>query len=190
MVIQPTYGGISLIICTVSYKDVFDANRNFRDLAFEHWRSNELFTFDWWFLLILSIVPWFIWWKLLDKNRKTSIIMFGLFIALFSAIFEHIGENVALWWGYKTRLIPTLTFLFPFDFTFLPVSFMLVYQFFNKWRSFVKGMLVLSLGGAFVFEPLLHWMDIYVLYTWKYVYSFPIYFAMGIFFKWLVQKIN
>lgn len=116
--------------------------------------------------------------------------MFGFFIALFSMIFEHIGENVALWWGYRTRLIPTLTFIFPFDLTVLPVSFMLVYQFFNEWRSFVKGMLVLSLGGAFVFEPLLHWMDIYVLYTWKYVYSFPIYFAMGLFFKWFVQKIN
>ncbi|MFD2972188.1 CBO0543 family protein [Peribacillus deserti] len=186
---RSNYGGILLVIYT-SYIEVFDAAKNFRDLSYEHWISSELFTFDWWFLLIISIIPWVIWWKLFDKNRKTTIIMFGLFIALFSVTFEYIGEHIALWWGYKTRLFPVLTFIVPFDLTFLPVVFMLVYQFFNNWRSFLKGMLMLSFGGAFIFEPLLHWMDIYILYTWKYIYSMPIYFFMGLFFKWLVEKIN
>jgi hypothetical protein len=182
---------IFLAIYTISYKDISEVTRNLRDISYEHWLLYELFTFHWWFLLALSIIPWIIWWKVLDKYRMNEIIMFGLFIGLFSVIFEYIGEYIALWWGYKIKLFPGgVTHIFPFDLTVLPVSYMLAYQYFPKWRSFFLGMLTLSFGAAFVFEPLLDWMDIYVLITWKYFYSFPIYLLMGLFFKWLVKKIK
>jgi hypothetical protein len=179
-----------LVFYTISYKNISDTTRNLRDISYEHWLRYEVFTFDWWFLLALSIIPWIIWWKVLDKNRVNEIIMFGLLVGLISVIIEYIGEYIALWWGYKIKLFPGVTLLFPFDLTVLPVSYMLVYQYFPKWLSFFIGMFILSFGAAFVFEPILDWMDIYVLLTWKYVYSFPIYFVMGLFFKWLVKKIK
>jgi len=177
-----------LVAHKISFKDLSDSTKKLRDLSYEHWLRYELFTFDWWFLLIISIIPFIIWWRLLDKNRMNEIILFGLFVGLISVIIEYIGEYIALWWGYKIKLFPGVTLFFPFDLTILPVSYMLVYQYFPKWRSFFIGMIGLSFGAAFIFEPLLDWMDIYVLNTWKYIYSFPIYLVIGLFFKWLLKR--
>lgn len=47
---------------------------------------------------------------------------------------------------------------------------------------------------AFIAEPLLTYMDLYRLYSWRYFYSFPIYITLGIILKllsdWLWQNKN
>lgn len=173
----------------VTHEDLRKAQMELHRLTYEHWFHYDLLTLDWWLLLIVMIVPWIIWWKLVKKEHLIEITLFGLFTSLASAILNTIGFSIGLW-SYPNKLIPINPPLFPADFTLLPVTYMLIYQYFKYWdRFFIVSMIVFAVF-AFLGEPFLESMNIYTKYHWEYIYSFPIYVAMPMFFRWLVRKMK
>lgn len=158
------------------------------ELMIDNWIKHFIFSTKWWVLLLLSIVPWFLWWKIVDKNRLKEILLYGLFIIIVSTFLDVIGWNYSLWF-YPDTLLGLCTPLFPIDYTLLPISYMIAYQYFIKWKPFSIVILVMAFCFAFVIEPLTEVLNLYKTLNWEHFYSFPIYFLIGIFFKWLVSKI-
>lgn len=156
---------------------------------YQYWLENTLFTFHWWFLITLLILPWFAWWKLVDKKRLFEIMSLGYMVFFIALIFDELGTELLLW-GYRYRVTPLLHALIPYDFTVLPVVYMLFYQWFKTWKSYFWSHVGLSLVFAFIAEPILQWMNIYEQYHWKHIYSFPIYVLIALFVRWATLKLK
>ncbi|MGG3468732.1 CBO0543 family protein [Neobacillus pocheonensis] len=147
-----------------------------------------LFSFNWWVLLILTIVPWLVWWKVVDRKRIVEIFFYGSLVSIHSILLDDIGSYFLLW-IYKYQLVPINPRLNPIDLTIMPVTYMFVYQYFNKWKTFLVAQMILALGATFLAEPLFMWMDIYKPLKWKLYYSVPIYFGLGLLNKWFMGKL-
>lgn len=150
--------------------------------------TEVIFSFNWWILLILTIVPWFMWWKVVDRKRIVEIFFYGSLVSIYSILLDDIGSYFLLW-IYKYQLVPINPRLNPIDLTIMPVTYMFVYQFFKKWKTFLVAQMILALGATFLAEPLFIWLDIYKPLKWKMYYSLPIYLGLGILNKWVMGKL-
>ena len=154
-----------------------------------YWANETVFTLKWWLLVALSMLPPIIWWKLVDRKRLFEIMTYGLLVAVISGLFDAIGVEGDLW-EYKYQIIPLLDVFLVYDISVMPITYMLMYQYFKSWKSFIIAHLVLAFVFAFVAEPFLVWLDVYQMYNWKHIYSFPIYFLMAIVLKWVMIILN
>lgn len=174
-------------IFSVPIKKLYDAQEYAFEVTYQRWIEDVLFTFNWWFLLFLAIAPLFIWWKLIDKTRIMEIVFVGLTISLTATFLDTLGIIFSFWtYGYKVvQMVPMLNIV---DLSLLPIFYMLIYQWFPKWKAYIVVLILLAAFGSFIAEPIFKWMKIYDLKTWKFIYSFPIYIAMGIGIKALTGK--
>ena len=159
-----------------------------RDVNFRHWSENNLFSLVWWLMLILLISLWFIWWKRVDKTRLHEIVTYGLMVSLIAIIIDVIGTHFVLW-GYPNMLEPLVSALTVSNFALLPVTYMLIYQYFSDWKSFTIASVILSFLLAFVAEPIAILLDIYQMNNWKHSYDFPLYILLAVLLKWTMNKI-
>lgn len=157
-------------------------------MIMDNWIHNFVFSLKWWILLSLTIVPWFIWWKIVDKSRLTEISLYGFFIISVSTILDVIGWNYSLWY-YPNTLLALCTPLIPIDYTLLPILYMLAYQYFSSWKSFSIILLILSFIFAFVWEPLAEMLKFYKQLKWNHFYSFFGFFLIGVLTRWMILKI-
>lgn len=169
-----------------SFIQVLEMQNRSIDLQVQHWLKYEIFTPQFWFLTAVLILPWIVWWKLVDKNRFLEIIIYGLFISTIVTLLDEIGCQLN-WWEYLYDIEPLYPRLIPMNFTILPIIYMMLYQYFPDWKAFLVGSTVMSSVASFIFEPLLKMSGIYVLLEWKYLYSFPIYIILAALCKGLVQ---
>lgn len=173
---------------TVNIQDVIEAQRNLFETNYTYWLEHVLFSFNWWFLIIVSIVPWFIWWKFVDKKRLMEIITVGLLSVVIVSLLDLMGSSF-VFWTYGFNVVQMILPLITIDLTLLPVLNMFLYQLFPKWRSYTVASIVVALLGAFFAEPLFIWMGIYILHGWKPIYSLPIYIAISIILKLFMKKV-
>lgn len=171
------------------FENILELQKQLTELEHQHWVKTVVFSFNWWILLVLLIVPWFFWWRLSDKKRLKEILLFGTYIMVVSSTLDDFGLALS-YWAYPYQLLQVGDRLNSVDLTTLPILYMLIYQHFPRWKHFIIANLIFSFSCAFVFEPLLIWMGIYVKLSWKYVYSFPIYFVIAIIGKLILSKIN
>lgn len=171
-----------------SYDDIQEIRRTLREATNEHWLYNDLFRGNWWLNLVLTFVPWIIWWKIVDKEKVFQILTYGLLVSILSILLDIIGVNL-VWWGYPDKLLPMVPPVFPIDITIVPIINMLLYQYFPTWKSFLKAKIVVAAAYSFIFEPVLVKMNLYALHTWKHWYSFPTYIIMALSLRWVVGLI-
>ncbi|TXC85659.1 hypothetical protein FS935_20040 [Metabacillus litoralis] len=154
----------------------------------QYWENHNYLTARWWFLVILSVLAPITWWKFIDKKRLIEITSFGLFYGVSAIILDSIGSN-AMVWTYPVRLTPYLIpQLYPYDVGIVIVPFMYVYQRFgDKASKFLIANGILSAFLAFIAEPVMEMLNIYQEITWRNIYSFPIYWLLGV-ICWLIIK--
>jgi hypothetical protein len=165
-------------------QDIHELN----EMIMDYWIKYFVFSPKWWLLLALTIVPWFLWWKIVDKSRITEILLYGFFILSISTLLDITGWNYSLW-IYPDTLLAFCTPLMPIDFTLLPIIYMVIYQYFPNRKSFSIVLLVVSFIFAFVWEPLAEMLDFYKPLKWNHIFSFLGFFLIGFFFRWVVLKI-
>ncbi len=171
-----------------SHESIYELERQLTQMRIENWLKHDLFSFQWWLLLAVLVIPWLLWWKWVDKKRLTEITLFGAFILIIASFLDATMSDLRFW-KYNYYVIPLWPRLITADFTIIPVAYMFIYQYFQTWKSFLLVMLVISLFFAFIGEPILVWLKIYTLHTWRHYYSLPIYFAMGTMVKFLTHWI-
>lgn len=150
--------------------------------------EHMLFSWEWWLLVSLLTLPWILFFKLVDKKRLPEILLVGFFVFIVALMADEIGTETQTW-VYRYRTTPFLHTLIPYDFTILPVTYMLIYQYFTSWKSYLKAHAVNALVFAFVSEPILVWLNIYEPYKWAHLYSYPVYILIGVYAKFVVQRI-
>ncbi len=171
-----------------TFKQILEAQNISVQMQILHWREYELYTFQFWLLMTLLILPWFIWWKLVDKKRFLEIIIYGLLISTTATILDELGCQMNLW-EYRYDVEPLFPRLIPMNFTMIPIWYMLIYQYFSKWKSFITANIASAACLTYIGEPIFVMIGIYELLIWKHIYSFPIYIILAIIFKSLVNWI-
>jgi len=154
-----------------------------------HWVKYEFLSLPWIMLTLLTIVMITIWLKLVDREKIKEILLYGFMIAITAVTLDELGYETRLW-RYKYHVIAQFPHIMWIHLLILPIIYMLCYQYFPKWKSFLKVMFILSVFMALVCEPLLVQLDIYELLKWHYYYSIPIYFLIGVIYKWILSQLE
>ena len=155
------------------------------NLSYSQWRTQTLFSIQWWSLLALIAISYAIWWVLVDKRRLSQILLFGAFIAIQRMVMDIFGTNAALW-SYDIRLTPFYPSPFLHDFTVTPLALMVVYQYCHSWKKFLVWTGVATGIISFVFFPILTTLGFMKLYNWNYFYSFVMIIGLAAFSRWVL----
>lgn len=149
---------------------IMELNQQLLALRIADWHD-KVISWQWFLLLVLLLLPWYLWWKIVDRREVIEIFAYGLVVSIISALFNGNFLNLGLF-SYPYPLIPINGRAYAFSLSVLPVIYMLVYQYFKSWKSFAMASVALSALIAFMAQPLLAWMDMYKLIKWNYFYSF------------------
>ncbi|MBB3108785.1 hypothetical protein FHS18_000813 [Paenibacillus phyllosphaerae] len=160
-------------------EQIVDANQMVADVIMNVY----LFTWRWWIGLALIVLPWVAWVILRDKRSTGRLLCAGLFIMIFSAVWDTIGIENGLW-SYPVKVVPSPTLSFSFRLSVLPVLCMLFIQYMPRLHASIKGPLYGAIG-AFIGMPLLASIDLYKKLNWAYPYSFFILTGMYWMAYWL-----
>ncbi|MEW9671099.1 CBO0543 family protein [Ammoniphilus sp. 3BR4] len=163
--------------------------KQIHEITLEHWLDEVFLSFHWWIIIIVTIGWIIIWWKLVDRKRLTEVLLYGAFIALLSTFADVFGWNFGLW-SYHNKLIPICTPLIPIDLIIIPMTYMLIYQYYTSWSSFLVANSIVAVVFAFIGENILEWMEFYQPLKWKHIYSVPGYLGMAVLFKWLMIQVK
>ena len=169
-----------------SIEQLAEMTRILTEARIENWLRTGVGSWRWWVLLMLLIVPWFIWVKLVDKKKLLELAFFGMIIMVYSITLDELGFVLSMW-CYPVDVIPVFPRLSSVDYTVLPIIFMLIYQYFPTWKSFFWALVGVSAIFTFVIEPIIVKLGFYVLIKWMYHYSFVIYIFMGLTSRWLTK---
>ncbi|MFE8700741.1 CBO0543 family protein [Cytobacillus sp. FJAT-54145] len=172
-----------------SWDEIIEVKVKLKNLLIDYWITETVFTFNWWFLLITSIVFFIVWIKVLDKKRIIEISSFGLLVGTLTFLLDMIGDSLVLW-SYPDRLGPFTSSIFEIHNIHIPIIYMIIYQYFNTWKSYFIALTISSFIFAFILEPITAWLGIYEIYHWKYMYSFPIYILGGVTLRWIIIKVK
>jgi len=153
----------------------------------QYWQNHDLFSFQWWLLLLVLIVPWKLWVKFVDRKRIKEILLFGALLIIFIGLLDDIGVNLSLW-SYPYKLTYLVTRLSAVDYGMIVVMHMFIYQKFKEWKTFLIANILLAAIFTFIFEPISVRLGIYKLDNWKYIYSFPIYILKASLVKTIIDK--
>ncbi|MHB1395097.1 MAG: CBO0543 family protein [Clostridia bacterium] len=156
---------------------------------YENWIQNGVFSIRWWVLLGILIIPWFIWYWLIDKKRIQEMFLYIFATSFIAVLLDEIGTSLTLW-AYPVKIIPIFPRLITANYTLVPIIFTLVYQYFPRWKSFIIANIFLTVVFSFVLEPILVWAKLYVLISWKHIYSIPVYFFTSIILKLFIDRVK
>lgn len=170
------------------YLQIVELKRALLDLQIQYWLHHTFHLWTWWFLLFWTIVPFFIWWKFIDKKRFLEISFFGLLLGLSAGVLDSIGVTTVAW-EYPDKLIPFLPNLFPVDYVVIPVLFMLIYQKYSGWKAFLLASGIIIIVLSLVIDPFLGRINVYKLLSWSNYYSIPVFLFMVCFAKWVTMVI-
>ncbi|SFA87143.1 MULTISPECIES: CBO0543 family protein [unclassified Bacillus (in: firmicutes)] len=172
-----------------TFDDVLRARELHRDLAYQHWISDEFLTWKWWFLLAFSILPWVLWVLFRDKKRTYEILSYGLLWASIAALCDIIGSNLILW-SYPDKLFPMAPPLIPADLAVIPVSFMFVYQYTKHWKSYIICSLLVSAIFSFLIETIFIKWDMFAVHYWHHMFSFIGFSILSGIIYWTIKKLD
>jgi len=154
----------------------------------EHWLAEGLGTWRWWVPLAMLIVPWFVWYRYVDKKKLCEILLYGTIIIIGDITLDEIGFELSFW-RYPVDVIPLFPRLTSIDYTAIPVIKMMIYQYSPTWKSFSWATIAMSTVFSFIAEPLIAKLGFYQVLKWNYIYSFFIYIVMCLGTRWVVKKI-
>ena len=171
-----------------SVEQISEMARMLTEARIENWLREGGGSWHWWVLVILLILPWFIWAKLVDKKKLLELAFFGMIIMVYSITLDELGFHLSLW-NYPVDVIPVLPRLSSIDYTVMPIILMQIYQCFPTWKSFLWALVCVSFIFSFVVEPIIVKLGFYVLIKWMHYYSFVIYIFMGLTSRWLTKVV-
>ncbi|WP_400247735.1 CBO0543 family protein [Niallia sp. JL1B1071] len=159
-------------------------------LSIDHWLQHDLFSINWWILLLATIIPYFIWWRVVDKNRFFEVFSYGMFCATLCMLLDIIGTEMLLW-NYPDKLLPLITPLIPANLVVIPITAMLVYQYFSTWKYFLLATLGWSTLFSYIIEPLFMLRKMFVLgENWSHAKSFIGFIFLGLLLKAVFENIK
>ena len=125
----------------------YEKARELASASYQHWISEELFSFNWFVLIIVEIVVYIIWLKLLDKSKASQLLLLGSLAAVGYILSNIVLYNFYGFVEFKIALTPFEPPLFTVAATIAPVVIMIVQQYTSSWKSYI---LWTAIGMAFI----------------------------------------
>lgn len=142
----------------------------------EFWFEYVFLTWQWWFVVLLTVAPWVIWWKFRKKESTSRLLYGAFFIIIISMSLDSFGSELG-YWDYRYEPLPFLPSFLPWDVGLLPVVFLFIVQIKPSISPILKA-LFYSIFSVYIGEPIFEWLGFYQLINWKHLYSLPIYFLI------------
>ncbi|MCQ6275423.1 hypothetical protein JMM81_10675 [Bacillus sp. V3B] len=154
------------------YKTLVSADQKDHEIWFEY----VFLSWQWWFCVILSIIPWILWWKF-RKKESTHRLLYGAFFIIFISMFlDSFGTELG-YWDYRYEPLPFLPSFVPWDLSLLPITFLVLVQIKPNTSPILKA-IIFSFFSTFIGEPLFEWLGFYKTIKWHFLFSLPIYFLI------------
>jgi MFS family permease len=161
------------------HAEILQAKIRLHNLIYTDWITTDLFSIRWYGTVVFILFSYALCFWLLDKRRFTQILLFGSLMTVMVSLFDTFGTNFILW-SYLTRIFPIVPSLFLYDFTIVPLYYMLVYQYSPDWKAFAFWNAAAAGIISFAIYPLLTALDMFALHNWRYAYFFPFIFTFGL----------
>lgn len=171
-----------------NWQNIIELFGQYKNAKWEYWLNETLFNSNWWILFVTTAGIFIVWVIILDKKRFFEIVTYGFMVTTIALL----GDTIGLWlslWAYPDSLTPVPEIL-EIHTAQMPIIYMIIYQCFSKWRTFLIVAAINAIVFAFILEPTLVSLEIYELYQWKYIYSVVPYFIIAVALKWIVNKIK
>jgi xanthine/uracil permease len=139
---------------------------------FEVWKELILFSWQWWFGVLLSFVLVILWLKIRRKDSTDRLIYAGIMVASLATFLDITGTFFGLW-KYSYEVLPWGPWYFPWDYVLIPISVMLLLQVKPNVSPLLKALLFATVS-TFIGLPVFDFLGLYQPLEWKYIYSFPI----------------
>lgn len=152
--------------------DLFEELHKLHVKFYELWSSNVFLTWRWFIGVGLIFVPWIIWFIIKKKQSTDRLLYAGFSVMLMYSFLDIIGIALGLW-SYPFNVIPLMPEFIPFDISMAPVVTMVLIQIFPKVKPIYKALFYAAVG-SFVFQPVMHFIDLYDPQGWQNYYSFPL----------------
>jgi len=157
---------------------VLDAHTFWVQIHYEYWLQHA-YSVVWWLLLSCWILPWVIWCFLVDRKKIIELTFYGVIVMFITTFLDATGTAQGLWF-YPIKVIPFTPHLEPTDWGILPVIFMLVYQYFPTWKTFIIAQIIVATLFSFIGEPFLTKLGVYMPLHWENIYSLPVYLMLAV----------
>lgn len=162
--------------------------KDLTDARIENWLATDLFTWQWWLILTGFVTPWIAFYYLGDRKQLPKLLLYGVLLILLIITFDLTGFELGIWY-YPFKVFPLAPLTAYIDTSPLPVIYMLEYQYFPRWKDFIKVSIVTGFIFAFCFEPIVSSLGLYVPVRWNYIYGLPIYILLPILMRLAVEKV-
>lgn len=132
------------------FTDAINTRKESADKILRYWNEYSSFN-DWqfWFMVALFIIPIVILLIKLDKEKAFMLGFYGFSIHIFYTYINAFAFNLS-WWNYNYQTIPFLPSV-ALDSSFVPVTFMLVYQWtMNKNKNYYLYTSLMIIFHSFV----------------------------------------
>ncbi|MCZ8511013.1 hypothetical protein O9H85_00895 [Paenibacillus filicis] len=151
-------------------------------------RYSNIYTWGFWMYTLLMIVPLIVLYYRMDRSKALLLGFYGYSVHMLSTYIDAFGTRNALW-SYPFQAIPLLVGSFALDISFIPVSFILLYQWtLNRGRNYYYYAIVLSAMLGLLFKPALTTFGLFRLYKGTtYVHLFIYYVIIAFIAKWLAN---
>ncbi|ASK64333.1 hypothetical protein CFK37_08515 [Virgibacillus phasianinus] len=123
----------------------------------EYWKLySHMGTWQFWVIFVcLFALPLIVLYFTIDREKIFLIGFYGFNINVWLTFVANIGTGIG-WWDYPYMLIPIISTGFSVNSAFVPVLFMLVYQWtLNNKKNFYFYSLLTAIILTFVLDPLL-----------------------------------
>ena len=166
------------------YKLLVKANQKDHDIWFEH----VFLSWQWWLCIILSILPWVLWWKYRKKESTHRLLYGAFFIMIISMFLDSFGTELG-YWDYRYEPLPFLPSFVPWDLSLLPIGFLVLVQIKPHFSPIIKA-IIYSVLSTFIGEPFFEWLGFYQSLKWNHLYSLPIHFIIFLIGYFLITSKN
>ncbi|WP_338448661.1 CBO0543 family protein [Niallia oryzisoli] len=108
-----------------------------------------------WLCIAMLVIPLVILILFIDRKKIFHLGFYGYGIHIFFAMIDAFGVIKGLW-IYPYKIFPALPASVSLDSSFVPVTFILLYQYIlNKGKNYYIWILLLCLALAFILKPLM-----------------------------------
>ena len=131
----------------ITTEEIMQKSDELNNLILTKWLKQEFLTFEWFFMLFVVLVCYFLFFYLVDKKRIVEILLYGSFVAVAFVVYDSIGIFFGFW-AEKISISPVYPNFFGSSLTVAPLIAMILYQYKSPWSSFLRWSILFS--GLFI----------------------------------------
>jgi hypothetical protein len=153
-----------------------------------YWKDNEIYlSLEYWMMVTILVAPLIILFFKIDKSKLFFMGFYGYSFHMLFAYTDAFGRNMGFW-NYPFPIFPVISGL-ALDSSFVPVLFMLVYQYtLNHKKNYYIYTIITAAIFSFGFKPILVGMGMFKMYgKVNYLHLFISFIFVIVFAKVIVD---